>query len=254
MNNEPLSKDSNALKQESCESKGSNTGGILVKCNANETIYLDDIKKADTAKENCISTTNHAVASMISPGLNLQQTCTPDIVQQTKNPNMSEKDVKNIPRVRRKLPNIDSQYNSVRKRFNNSLSTLESGEDSEDWTNEAFEIRASSSPNSSATSTLSSSGNILSNCITYLSSLHEEAGMMTEDVTSSQSPPSSSLSASASSSPQSEKSKMGQDLYPKPKNISKQQSYRSNPNASKIKRRLRLSSSTKKCFQYECLR
>merc|ERR1712061_937818 len=107
---------------------------------------------------------------MITQRLNLRQTCAPDSVQKTKNKNMSENDVKNIPRVRRKLPNIDSQYNSVRKRFNNSLSTLESGEDSEDWTNEAFEIRTSSSPNSSATSTLSSSGNILSNCITYLSS------------------------------------------------------------------------------------
>ena len=109
LNNEPSSKDSNTLKQESCERKGSNTGGILVKCNANETIYLDEIKKTDTAKENRISSTNHAVASMITPRLNLRQTCTPDIVQQTKNPNMSEKDVKNIPRVRRKLPNIDSQ-------------------------------------------------------------------------------------------------------------------------------------------------
>ena len=223
-NNEP-SKDSNALKQEACERKDSNAGGISVNCNANDTIYLDNITRTDTAKENCISSTNHAVASMITQGLNMRQAGVPDIVQKTVNPNIikSEKDVKNIPRVRRKLPNIDSQYNSVRKRFNNSLSTLESGEDSEDWTNEAFEIRASSSPNSSATSTLSSTGNILSNCITYLSSLHEEAGIVTEDVTSSQSPPPSSLSASASSSPQSEKSKLGQDIYLKPKNISKQQ-------------------------------
>ena len=30
LDNEPLSKDSNALKQEACERKGSNAGGILV--------------------------------------------------------------------------------------------------------------------------------------------------------------------------------------------------------------------------------
>ena len=112
-------------------------------------------------------------------------------------------------RIRRKLPSINAHLNGGRKRFNNSLSTLESGEDSEGWSNEAFESRLNSSPNSSATSTLSSSGNIIPHSITYLTSLHEEARIMSNESISSHSQASSPRSTSTASSPQSEKTKSG---------------------------------------------
>ena len=137
------------------------------------------------------------------------ESCMSDAVESTQQDSISSK-VNGIPskrNTRRRLPVIGIRHLSGRKQFNNSLSTLESGEDSEDWVNEAFEARVNSSPNSSATSTLSSSGNNLPNCITYLASLHEEVSLISNDETSTKSQSSTPSSLSASSSPQSGKLK-----------------------------------------------